>query len=80
MSMYSNWTRHYIGLKQAPKAWYGRLSQFLLSKGYKRGEVDKTLFTLKRGNCILLVQVYVDDIIFGFTNLDLVSDFETHEK
>ena len=37
------------GLKQAPRAWYDRLSQFLLSKGYKYGDVDKTLFTLHEG-------------------------------
>ena len=43
------------GLKQAPRAWYYRLSQFLVAKGYKRGEVDKTLFTLQEGTHILLV-------------------------
>ena len=64
------------GLKQAPRAWYDRLSQFLLSKGYKRGDVDKTLFTLHDGEYILLVQVYVDDIIFGSTNPSLVAGFE----
>ena len=64
------------GMKQAPRAWYERLNRFLLSKGYKRREEDKTLFTLKRGNYILLVQVYLDDIIFGSTNPDLVAGFE----
>ena len=64
------------GLKQAPRAWYDRLSQFLVSKGYKHGVVDTTLFTLKKGEHILLVQVYVDDIIFGSTNPDLVKGFE----
>ena len=64
------------GLKQAPRAWYNRLSQFLLSKVYKRGDVDKTLFTLYDGEHILLVQVYVDDIKFGSTNPSLVTGFE----
>ena len=63
------------GLKQAPRAWYERLSQCLLYKVYKRGEVDKTLFILNRENHILLVQVYVDDIIFRSTNPDLVACF-----
>ena len=63
------------GLKQAPRAWYDRLSQFLLSKGYKRGDVDKTLFTLHKDGHILLVQVYVDYIIFGSTNPALVDGF-----
>ena len=68
------------GLKQAPRAWYDRLSQFLLSKGYKRGEVDMTLFTLIEGTHILLMQVYVDDTIYGSTNPKLVADFENHMK
>ncbi|CAM8918128.1 unnamed protein product [Rhodiola kirilowii] len=63
------------GLKQAPRAWYERLSQFLLSHSYVRGEVDKTLFLLKEGKDTLVVQVYVDDIIFGSTNPKLVKKF-----
>ena len=64
------------GLKQAPRAWYDRLSQFLIKKGYKRSVVDNTLFTLQEDSHILLVQVYVDDIIFGSTNPKLVTGFE----
>jgi len=52
------------GLKQAPRQWYERLSNFLLSKNYQRGQVDKTLFIKNSENDIILVQVYVDDIIF----------------
>ncbi|CAM8944030.1 unnamed protein product [Rhodiola kirilowii] len=63
------------GLKQAPRAWYERLSLFLLSHGYVRGEVDNTLFLLKEGTDTLVVQVYVDDIIFGSTNPRLVKKF-----
>ncbi|CAM8989275.1 unnamed protein product [Rhodiola kirilowii] len=63
------------GLKQAPRAWYERLSLFLLSHGYVRGEVDKTLILLKEGTDTLVVQVYVDDIIFGLTNPRLVKKF-----
>jgi hypothetical protein len=53
------------GLKQAPRAWYDRLKTFLLEHGYVMVSVDKTLFTLKHGTDFLLVQIYVDDIIFG---------------
>ncbi|GKF81136.1 putative ribonuclease H-like domain-containing protein, partial [Tanacetum coccineum] len=53
------------GLHQAPRAWYATLSTFLLKNGYKRGTIDKTLFLKKDKNDIILVQVYVDDIIFG---------------
>ena len=53
------------GLKQAPRQWYERLNNFLLSHGYERGMVDKTLFIKKSNAEIILVQIYVDDIIFG---------------
>jgi hypothetical protein len=56
------------GLKQVPWAWYARLKTFLLDHGYVMGSVNKTLFTLKHDNDFLLVQIYVDDIIFsGFS-------------
>ena len=63
------------GLKQAPRQWYERLSNFLLSHGYERGKIDKTLFIKKALNDIILVQVYVDDIIFGLTNQNLCEQF-----
>nr|GFB12563.1 hypothetical protein [Tanacetum cinerariifolium] len=64
------------GLKQAPRAWYDELSKFLLSKGFIKGSIDPTLFITKHGGDILLVQIYVDDIIFGSTNPNLSKRFE----
>ncbi|GJY67798.1 retrovirus-related pol polyprotein from transposon TNT 1-94 [Tanacetum coccineum] len=64
------------GLKQAPKAWYDKLSNFLMSKGFTKGTIDPTLFTIKYGEDILLVQIYVDDIIFGSTNPKFSKRFE----
>ncbi|GJZ18132.1 retrovirus-related pol polyprotein from transposon TNT 1-94 [Tanacetum coccineum] len=55
-------------LIQAPRAWYNKLSRFLMSTGFSKGVVDPTLFTRKIGKHILLVQIYVDDIIFASTN------------
>jgi hypothetical protein len=63
------------GLEQAPNAWYERLKSFLLAKGFKLGSIDKTLFLLKHGNGTLLVQIYVDDIIFSGSSHALVSKF-----
>ncbi|GKA69372.1 retrovirus-related pol polyprotein from transposon TNT 1-94 [Tanacetum coccineum] len=63
------------GLKQAPRAWYDKLSSFLIENGFTKGIVDPTLFTRRHGEDILLVQVYVDDIIFGSTNLDFSKRF-----
>ncbi|GKD90922.1 retrovirus-related pol polyprotein from transposon TNT 1-94 [Tanacetum coccineum] len=56
------------GLKQAPRAWYDKLSSFLIEHHFTKGIVDPTLFTRRYGEDILLVQIYVDDIIFGSTN------------
>nr|GEW64591.1 retrovirus-related Pol polyprotein from transposon TNT 1-94 [Tanacetum cinerariifolium] len=56
------------GLKQAPRAWYDTLSRFLLDNSFTKGAVDPTLFTCKIGKHILLVQIYVDDIIFASTD------------
>ena len=55
------------GLKQAPRAWYERLWDFLLSKGFIMGKVDTTLFIKKIGKVLFVLQIYVDDIIFGST-------------
>ncbi|GKB14375.1 retrovirus-related pol polyprotein from transposon TNT 1-94 [Tanacetum coccineum] len=55
-------------LKQAPRAWYDKLSKYLISTGFMKGMVDPTLFTRETGKHILLVQIYVDDIIIAFTN------------
>jgi hypothetical protein len=63
------------GFKQALRVWYVRLKTFLLEHGYVMESVDKTIFTLKHGNDFLLVQIYVDDIIFGGSSHTLVSSF-----
>ncbi|GJS83963.1 putative ribonuclease H-like domain-containing protein [Tanacetum coccineum] len=63
------------GLHQAPRAWYATLSTFLEKHGYKRGTIDKTLFIRRNKKDIMLVQVYVDDIIFGSTQ-SWCADFE----
>ncbi|GJV41248.1 putative ribonuclease H-like domain-containing protein [Tanacetum coccineum] len=64
------------GLHQAPRAWYDTLSSFLLENGFRRGTIDKTLFIKKNKSDIMLVQVYVDDIIFGSTKKSMCIKFE----
>ncbi|GKA20057.1 putative ribonuclease H-like domain-containing protein [Tanacetum coccineum] len=70
------------GLHQAPRAWYETLSTYLLDNGFQRGKIDKTLFIKRHKGDILLVQVYVNDIIFGSTKKELCIAFEKlmHEK
>ncbi|GJW02378.1 putative ribonuclease H-like domain-containing protein [Tanacetum coccineum] len=64
------------GLHQAPRAWYETLANYLLCNGFKRGKIDQTLFIKKQKGDILLIQVNVDYIIFGFTNKELCTRFE----
>ncbi|GJS22307.1 putative ribonuclease H-like domain-containing protein [Tanacetum coccineum] len=68
------------GLHQAPRTWYATLSNFLLKSGYRRGTIDKTLFIKKDRNDIMLVQVYVDDIIFSSTKKSWCDKFEALMK
>ncbi|GJX87842.1 retrovirus-related pol polyprotein from transposon TNT 1-94 [Tanacetum coccineum] len=63
------------GLKQAPKAWYDRLKAFLIKHDYSMGMVDNTLFTKKKDSNLIIVQIYVDDIIFGSTCQEMCDDF-----
>ncbi|GJT03870.1 putative ribonuclease H-like domain-containing protein [Tanacetum coccineum] len=57
----------------APRVWYETLSTYLLENGFRRGTINKTLFIKKDKGDILLVQVYVDDIIFGSTKKSLLK-------
>nr|GEZ21273.1 copia protein [Tanacetum cinerariifolium] len=63
------------GLKQAPCAWYDILSSFLLSQDFSKGSVDPTLFIRRNDNDLLMVQIYVDDIIFAASTLKLCDLF-----
>nr|GFB99039.1 copia protein [Tanacetum cinerariifolium] len=63
------------GLKQAPRVWYDILSQFLIESSFQKGSIDTTLFIKKKGKHIMLIQIYVDDIIFGSTNPKYCTKF-----
>ncbi|KAI3735537.1 hypothetical protein L6452_15038 [Arctium lappa] len=63
------------GLKQAPRAWYATLSTFLINNGFEKGTIDRILFIKRYKNEMLLVQIYVDDIIFGSTNQKYCDKF-----
>ncbi|GJX95157.1 retrovirus-related pol polyprotein from transposon TNT 1-94 [Tanacetum coccineum] len=63
------------GLKQAPRAWYDMLSSFLISQDFSKGSVDPTLFIRREGKELLLVQIYVDDIIFAASTPKLCDLF-----
>ena len=63
------------GLKQVHRAWYERLSKFLMEKRFSRGSVDTILFLKKHKHDMLVAQIYVDDIIFGAINQSLCEHF-----
>ena len=69
-------TKILYNLKQASRALYERLSSFLLQNNFKRGKVDTTLFIKNTDIDMIIVQIYVNDIIFSSTNLDLCKEFE----
>jgi hypothetical protein len=62
-------------LKQAPRAWYECLRDFLIDNGFKIGEGDSTLFTRSMGKDLFVCQIYVEDIIFGSTNKSFCDEF-----
>lgn len=57
--------------------WYGRLTEYPLKLGFKKGEVDKILFIQRLKHDILICQIYVDDIIFGSSSKKHVDEFVT---
>ncbi|GKE75418.1 retrovirus-related pol polyprotein from transposon TNT 1-94, partial [Tanacetum coccineum] len=63
------------GLKKSPRAWYDMLSSFLISQDFSKGSVDPTLFIRKDDKELLLVEVYVDDIIFDVSTPELCDLF-----
>ena len=63
------------GLKQASRAWYDRLTQYLVSHGFTKGKIDQTLFIKREDGELIVTQIYVDDIIFGSTKDELAHGF-----
>ncbi|GJZ28333.1 putative ribonuclease H-like domain-containing protein [Tanacetum coccineum] len=64
------------GLHQAPRAWYETLAKYQIDNRFQRGKIDPTLFIKRQKEDVLLVQVYVDDIIFGSTKKEMCDEFE----
>jgi hypothetical protein len=63
------------GVKQAPRAWYKCLRDFLIETSFRIGKADSTLFTRKMGKDLFVCQIYIDDIIFGSTNKSFYDEF-----
>ena len=56
--------RSLYGLKQSPRAWFGKFSHIVQLFGLKRSEADHSVFYChsSSGKCVYLI-VYVDDIV-----------------
>ena len=67
-------------MKQAPKAWYDRLTAYLTEHGFKRGFANTILFIRKDKNYFVVAQIYVNDIVFGATNDSLAQSFADEMK
>ena len=63
------------GLKQAPRAWYARLDKYLQQQGFRRGSADNNLYIKEDQNNLIIIEVYVDDIIFGSDDDGLSQKF-----
>ena len=64
--------------KQAPRAWYKRLFDYLVKKEYSRGGANQTLFIKRSNNDVIVAQIYVDNIVFGATSHGIMDHFVEH--
>ena len=65
--------RALYGLKQAPRSWYERLTKYVLRREYTRGGADRILFIRGNQGEIIVVQIYEDEIVFGFMSQGMVE-------
>ncbi|KAL2940785.1 Retrovirus-related Pol polyprotein from transposon TNT 1-94 [Bienertia sinuspersici] len=66
------------GLRQSPRNWFAKLSSALRSYGFHQSHADHTLFTLRTGDDILSVLVYVDDILVAGNNPTRCASFKRY--
>lgn len=67
--------KHVYGLKQAPRSWYARLDKYLQQQGFKEGVANSNLYLKISNENMLIIEVYVDDIMFGSNYDRLSQDF-----
>jgi hypothetical protein len=73
--MCTSWKKSLYGLKQASKAWYERLTKYLLDNSFKRGQAGMTFFIRKTSKYLLISQIYINDIVFRATCDSLAHEF-----
>jgi Reverse transcriptase (RNA-dependent DNA polymerase) len=80
MMLSSGHKKEVYGLKQSPRAWYGKLSNYLISCDFKVSNVDHSLFFKIDKNYTIIILVYVDDIIVTGNNLEEIRKIKTQLK
>ncbi|KAL0379240.1 UNVERIFIED_CONTAM: Retrovirus-related Pol polyprotein from transposon RE1 [Sesamum radiatum] len=64
------------GLKQAPRAWYSRIDNYFMTRGFRRSLSEPTLYVKRQGNDTLIVSLYVDGLIYTGNNEKMIHDFK----
>jgi len=64
------------GLKQAPRAWYNKINDLLLNIGFEKSLSESTLYVKHKGNNVLIVSLYVDDMLVTRDDTRLVEEFK----
>nr|XP_009794179.1 PREDICTED: uncharacterized protein LOC104240969 [Nicotiana sylvestris] len=65
------------GLKQSPRAWFGRFSEAVLEYGMKKSNCDHTVFYKKSEDGIILLVIYVDDIVITGSDITGISTLKS---
>lgn len=64
------------GLKQSPRAWFGRFRKEICSLGYQQSNADHALFFKHHNNKITILVVYVDDIVITSDDEEEILDLK----
>ena len=62
-------------MKQAPRSWYSRLENYLRQQGFRKGNTDNNIYIKEENDSLIIIEIYVDDIIFASDDDRLSKQF-----
>ena len=65
------------GLKQSPRAWFGKFSQAIEEFGMQKSKYDHSIFYKNSSSGIILLVVYVDDIVITKSDSKGISSLKS---
>lgn len=68
------------GLRQAPRAWYAKLSEYLEELGFTKCPYEYAVYTKNEGGEVLIIGVYVDDLLITGTSVEAIHEFKRQMK